>query len=94
MSAAEVKLFSLLVAIQLTHVEYAQIRCFITVGIIVVVDARELSTGVFDSRTPTRSHYFGIVINAHALMCLTRSHGREKRLFPVRVVSWDHIILK
>ena len=33
----------------------------------------------------------GIVINTHALTCLTRSHGREKRLFSVRGVPWDNI---
>ena len=51
-----------------------------------------LSMDVFDSRTSTGSHCFGISINAHALTCLTRSHGREKRLFSVRVVPWDNYI--
>ena len=35
------------------------------------------STDVFDSRASTGSHYFVIAVNAHALACLTRSHGQE-----------------
>ena len=40
---------------------------------------------------PTGSHCLGVAINAHELMCSTRSHGREKRLFSVRVVPWDNL---
>ena len=55
------------------------------------VNQQRQPLGGFDSRTSTGSHYFGIAINAHALKCWTRSHGREKMLFSVRVVPSDNI---
>ena len=52
-------------------------------------ESRELSADVFDLRTSTGGHYFGVATDAHELTCLTGSHGQ--RLFPVGVVPFDNI---
>ena len=44
-------------------------------------------------RTLTGSHCFGIAINAHKLACLTRSHGRQKKLFSVPCCSLRQYII-
>ena len=54
---------------------------------------REVSSRRFWFTDVTRKSLFRHRNHTHELTCLTRSHGRENRLFSVRVVPWDHICI-